>query len=148
MAKKGFGLERVLGFRKEVEKMRKLDFSIARQEFDVAEKRLRGEEEKMDCVNLEFMEKQVQGMNADEMRIYADFMRSKKTEITRQREMLVRLEEDMSGKRASLLEAAKEKKALEGLKVKKVRAFEKEALDKERAFLDEITLQKRGRNQG
>lgn len=148
MMKKGFGLERVLNFRKEVEKMHKMEFSVAKQEFDVADSRLKGEEEKMDRLNLEFMEKQMEGINANEMQIYSDFMRKKKVDIAQQRDMVVLLEEDMSRKRATLLEAAKEKKVLESLKVKKVKAIEKEVLDKERAFLDEITLQKKGRKRG
>ena len=60
------------------------------------------------------------------------------------RETIADLERAVQEKREALLVAAKEKKALEIFKEKKMREFRREQLEKERAFLDEIAIQSRG----
>ena len=50
----------------------------------------------------------------------------------------------MTVKREILVEAAMEKKVLETLKEKKVQAHNREMLYKERLFLEEISLRKKG----
>jgi flagellar FliJ protein len=51
----------------------------------------------------------------------------------------------MSDRRDDLLDATRDKKVLESLKEKKAREFKLEMAQKERAFLDEISIQKKGR---
>ena len=59
-------------------------------------------------------------------------------------ESLLLLEKAVQEKREALLAAAKEKKALEVFKEKKMRDLRMEQLNRERAFLDEIAVQGRG----
>lgn len=146
MHKRGFKLEQVLNFRQEVEKVRKLEFAAAKHEFQKAADRLKKEEEEADRLSLEFMRKQAVGMLATELQMYADFSRRKCTEIRKQRMRVDSLDKKVMEKRETLLEAAKDKKVLETFKERKVTAEQQELADKERAFLDEIAIQRSGRD--
>jgi len=145
MAKKIFNLEQVLGFRREIEKRHTLEFAAAKEEFESAAEKLRAEEEQMDQLTLEIMDKQIKGINACEMQMYSNFMQKKQVDITTLRDMVWLLEQTMAEKRAELLEAAKDKKAMELLKDKKVRNYMKDEAARERGFLDELSLQRKGR---
>lgn len=144
MRKNIFGLEHVLNFRKEVEKVRKMEFAAAKREFETAQDRLRGEEEKMDRVNTEFMDRQLAGMCAIELQMYSNFFNKKSADIKSQRHNVNNLNQNVSEKREVLLEAAVDKKVLEGLKEKKMKAHERDQAEKERAFLDELALRPGG----
>lgn len=144
MQKNVFTLERVLSFRREAEKLRKLEFATAKREYELAEDRLRREEEQMENLNLEFMSRQIEGICAQELQLYADFFQKKSQDILCQREVVSRLDEDVVEKRKNLVEAAKDKKIMEELKSKKIKAHEKALAEKEQGFLDEIALRNRG----
>jgi flagellar protein FliJ len=144
MQRNVFALERVLGFRREAEKLRKIEFAVARHEYQVAEDRLRREEEAIDKLSMEFINRQMEGIEALELQLYADFFRKKNEEILQQREQVVALDRNMVEKKEVLIEASTEKKIMEELKKKRVRAHQKTVADKEQAFLDEIALRKRG----
>lgn len=147
MAKKGFALEQVLNYRREVEKIRTLEFALARGEFEAACERLKSEERRVGLLNTEFIDRQRQGISAMELQMYADYFRHKSTDIREQRRETVSLGSRMSEKQDNLAEAAREKKALETLKEKKVLAHRREQAEKERAFLEEIALRKKGHGQ-
>lgn len=142
MQKSIFGLEQVLTFRKEVEKIHTLEFAAAKHEFELADELLRREEENLDRLNLEYMDRQLEGIYAIEMQLYADFFRKKESDIKAQRGAVNGLDEVVAEKREILLGTAKEKKVLEGLKDKKHKAHNKIITNKERVFLDEVALRK------
>ena len=144
MANKGFELDQVLNFHKEVEKMRKLDFTVAKQDFEGATEHLLREEDAMNHLAVEFNDKQREGIYAVEMQLYANFSRKKTDDILAQRQAVITLERTMAEKRETLLAAAKDKKVLEAFKEQKIRAFNHKQAEKERLFLDEISIQKRG----
>ena len=139
-----FSLERVLHFRRETEKIRKMELALAKREHELAEDRLRREEEAMEKLNLEYMSKQIEGICAYEMQLYADFFRKKKVDILQQREQVTDLDQKVVEKNDHLIEAATEKKIMEQLKQKRILAYDKEIALKEQSFLDEIALQRRG----
>jgi flagellar protein FliJ len=147
MRKNIFTLERVLGFRREAEKLRRIEFAVAKHEYELAEDRLRREEEAIEKLSLEFMNRQIEGIEALELQLYADFFRRKNEELTQQREQVVVLDQKMVEKKEVLIDASTDKKIMEELKKKRVRAHEKIVANKEQAFLDEIALQKRGQLQ-
>jgi flagellar FliJ protein len=95
---------------------------------------------------MEFMDKQVEGINAMELRIYTDFFSRKVRDIKAQRQNVTCLDEKVSEKRDVLLEAAIDKKVIERLKEKKIMSHENELAAKERAFFDEMALRKRERD--
>ncbi|ABQ28352.1 flagellar export protein FliJ [Geotalea uraniireducens] len=144
MAKKGFELDQVLNFRMEVEKMRKIDFATAKQEFEGANEQLMKEEEAMSHLIHEFADKQKDGISAAELLLYADFSRKKTVDIREHRQAVISLERKMTEKRETLLDAAKDKKVLEAFKDRKIRAYNQGIAEKERHFLDEISIQKTG----
>jgi flagellar FliJ protein len=144
MRKKIFGLEQVLNFRKEVEKVRRMEFAAAKREFETAHDRLRREEEKMDSVNTEFMDRQLAGIGAVELQMYSEFFMKKTADIKAQRHNVTSLDRTVAEKREILLEAAVDKKVLEELKEKKIRAHMQNLAEKDRAFLDELALRKGG----
>ncbi len=144
MGKMIFGLEQVLMYRKEIEKVCKMEFRTAQQEFDGACERLNNEENGVDRLNSELLDRQREGITAMEMQIYADFYRRKIVDINKHRMETAALNERMSEKRDILVEAAKEKKVLETLKEKKVLAHKLEMNNKEQIFLEEIALRKKG----
>jgi flagellar FliJ protein len=145
MRKNIFRLEQVLNFRKEVEKARKLEFAAAKNEFEQARDRLSREEEKIDLLNTEFMDRQIEGICAMELQMYADFFRKKESDIKSQRQKVTGLNMELTAKREILLEAAVDKKVLEELKAKKVKAHEQNLAGRERDFLDELALRNGGR---
>ncbi len=144
MQRNAFSLERVLDFRKEAEKLRKLDFATAKQKYELAEDCLRREEEAIEELNLEFMTRQIEGISALELQLYADFFQKKKQDIICQREEVGKLDRNMVEKKDDLIAAATDKKIMEELKKKKVKAHEKAIAEKEQGFLDEIALRNRG----
>ena len=143
MKKQIFALEQVLTYRKDVENTHKLEFAVAKREFEQADDQLRRDEDRMDRLNVEYMDRQLEGIYAIEMQLYADFFRKKQSDIKAQRNIVTILDGQLGEKRELLLGAAMEKKVLEGLKEKKYMAHNKTIAEKERAFLDEVALRKK-----
>jgi len=144
MAGPEFRLEQVLKFRKEVEKMQQLELAAAKQQHETARDRLKSEKTALEALEQEFAQRQLNGIEAKDLQLYGDFSRRKSQEIQQMRDCLVTLEKTVHEKRESLLTAAKEKKALEVFKEKKMRDLRMEQLCKERAFMDEVAIQSRG----
>ncbi|WP_026840990.1 flagellar export protein FliJ [Citrifermentans bremense] len=142
MAGPEFRLEQVLKFRKEVEKMHQLELATAKQQHETARERLRSEKALMERLAQECAQRQAGGIEAKDLQLYGDFTRRKAHEIQQLRESLTTLEKAVHEKREALLVASKEKKALEVFKEKKMRDLRMEQLYKERAFLDEIAVQR------
>ena len=144
MAGHEFRLEQVLKFRKEVEKMHQLELSAAKQRHESACDLLLSEKAAMQELAKEFSQRQLDGIQAMDLQLFGDFSRRKKVEIQGLRDSLPGLEQVVLEKREALLTAAKDKKALEVFKEKKMRALRMEQLCKERVFLDEISVQAKG----
>jgi len=144
MAKLIFGLEQVLTYRKEMEKVCKMEFRSAQQEFDGACERLNIEENRVERLNAESLDRQREGISAMELQLYADFFRRKVVDIKQHRRETATLGDRMTEKQEILVEAAMEKKVLETLKEKKAQAHNRDLLYKERVFLEEIALRKKG----
>jgi len=140
---KKFELEQVLNYRKEIEKVRKLDFVSAKLELEHANDVLNQHESHVDELTKEFCTRQKDLDNVEEMRRYADFFARKREDIKNQKVRIDQLGNVMSDRRDDLLDATRDKKVLESLKEKKAREFKLEMAQKERAFLDEISIQKK-----
>jgi flagellar FliJ protein len=145
MAGNTFELEQVLVYRREMEKLRKQEFAVAKQVLEQANKELEREEELVELLSQEFQRCQQDIGCIDDLRMYADFFSRKREEIKQQSERVEQLDHVMNEKRSDLLEASKDKKVLESLKEKKAAEFRQEMATKERNFLDEISIQKNGK---
>ncbi|HJV34591.1 flagellar export protein FliJ [Geomonas sp.] len=143
MAGPEFRLEQVLKFRKEVEKMHQLELAKAKQQHELAREQLKMEKAALEALSQEFAQRQLKGIDAKDLQLFGDFTRRKSKEIGEMRESVNSLEKAVQEKREALLVAAKEKKALEVFKEKKMRDLKMEQLLKERAFLDELAVQGR-----
>lgn len=144
MAGPEFRLEQVLKFRKEIEKMHQLELAKAKQQHESARDRLKSEKAALEALAQEFSQRQMKGIEAKDLQLYGNFTRRKSREIEEMRGSVASLEKAVHEKREALLAAAKEKKALEVFKEKKMRDLRLEQLLKERAFLDELAVQGRG----
>lgn len=144
MAKDEFRLEQVLKYRKEAERVRQLELAAARLEQESAQDRLKNERSALDKLSREYSQRQLDGIDAAELQLFGNFTMRKKKEIRGIRESLVGLEKVVQEKRDLLVAAAKEKKALEVFKEKKMRDLQQERMGKERDFLDEIAVQNHG----
>jgi flagellar protein FliJ len=143
MRKKGFRLDQVLTYRKEMEKMRKQEFAEARQELESASDQLKREEDKVDQLNSEFMERQQEGITAQELQIYSSFFCRKSKDIKNQKTNVGLLDHEVNIRRESLLDASKGKKMLETLEKKSALSIRKEIAHKENGLMEEIAIRNR-----
>ena len=143
MAGKTFELERVLVYRREMEKLRKQEFAAAKQGLEQANQELQREEELVEQLNQEFQRCQQDIGCIDDIRVYSAFFARKREEIKQHKDRIEQLDQIMNEKRSELMEASKDKKVLESLKEKKAEEFKQEMATKERNFLDEISIQKK-----
>src|SRR5512138_2583858 len=103
MPKDGFRLQQVLNYRREVEKVRKQELAVARNEFEAATRRLKSEEEKAEKLSRELKEKETAGILALEFQLYAEFSRKQSSDIRNQREKVTNLDNEVTEKREILL---------------------------------------------
>jgi flagellar FliJ protein len=143
MASKTFELERVLDYRREMEKLRKQELVTAKLGLEQANKELEREEDLVELLTQKFLRCQQEIGCIDDMRMYSDFFARKREEIKKQKVRIEHLDLITIEKRSDLMEASKEKKVLESLKEKKALEFRQEMAAKERNFLDEISIQKK-----
>jgi flagellar FliJ protein len=148
VAGKKFELEQVLSYRREMEKVRKQAFATAKLELEHAGDVLKQQKTQVEELSKDFSQRQTELDSIEEMRRYADFFARKREDIKKQKEHIEQLDCVVNDKREDLLDATKEKKVLESLKEKKAREFRQEMAQKERAFLDEISIQKKDNSQG
>lgn len=142
MHNNGFQLQKVLNYRKEIEKVRKIEFDAAKREFEDAAEVLERHRAEADRARVEYNNKQAAVVNAGELQMYADFFRRKTGDIQSQSVQVDSLGREMTERREVLMDAAKDKKALELLKEKQLAALRRERAEKERAFLEELAIQK------
>lgn len=145
MAGKIFELEQVLTYRREMEKLRKQDFASAKYVLEQANQKLKREEESVILLTQEFSRCQQNLQCIEDIREYSLFFTRKREEIFQQKGRIEDLDRITNEKRSDLMEASKEKKVLELLKEKKATELRQNMATKERNFLDEISIQKKGK---
>lgn len=143
MASKQFELEQVLKYRAEIERTRKQEFVVAKQNLEHACKQLSQEEALLEGISKEFYTRQGELNSIEDIRMYSDFFVRKREEIKGQKEQVDFLGHVVSDRREILLAAAKDKKVLESLKDKKAKEFRVAMDKKEQEFMDEIAIQKK-----
>lgn len=145
-SKKGFDLHQVLNYRTNLERVRKQEFAVARQDLDHASTKLAREQDEAAALARDFAERNGQLNSVVELQLYADFFARKRHEIKEQQEQVAALDRILESRREELVLATQEKKVLESLKEKKDHEVRQEQQRKERDFLDEISVQKKGRD--
>lgn len=145
-SKKGFELHQVLNYRTDLERLRKQEFAAARQDLDQASDKLEQQRTEAAALARDFAERNGQLNSVVELQLYADFFTRKREEIKQQQERVTALDRVLENRRDELVQATKDKKVLEALKEKKSQQFRQEMQRKERDFLDETAVQKKGRD--
>jgi flagellar FliJ protein len=145
-SKKGFELHQVLNYRTDLERLRKQEFAAARQDLDRASDALDRQRTEAAALARDFAERNGQLNSVVELQLYADFFTRKREEIRQQQERVTALDRVLENRRDELVQATKDKKVLEALKEKKTQQFRQELQRKERDFLDETAVQKKGRD--
>ena len=143
MASKRFELEQVLKYRTEVERTRKQEFAVAKQNLEHACERLSQEELLVEGISKEFCNRQGDMDSIEDIRMYSDFFVRKREEIKDHKERVDHLGHVVNDRREILLDASKDKKVLESLKGKKAKEFKMAMDKKEQEFMDEIAIQKK-----
>lgn len=100
-----------------MERLRKQEFATAKQGFDHAHERLKREEAQAQNISQEFFLRQSELGSIEEIRRYADFC-AQAEEIKTHKKHVDHLGHILSERRATLLDATKDKKVLESLKEK------------------------------
>jgi flagellar FliJ protein len=93
----------------------------------------------------ELKQKQRQGTNSSALLLYINYLNQLSADIKQQQIKIRHLEEQTGQKREELLDAMKNRKALEKLKEKKATEHKDLLNKKEQAFLDEIGVRRHGR---
>ena len=140
MRKTGFRLDQVLKYRKEMEKVSKVEFAEASQELENASTFLKCEEEKVSRLDSEFNDRQQEGITAQELQIYSSFFRRKSVDIKNQRTNVGLLGHEVTRKRETLIDASKGKKMLESLEKKSVLEMKRKIDEKEKNVMEEIAI--------
>lgn len=143
MAVKKFELEQVLGYRRDMEKVRKLEFATSKRNLERANDDLRREEDHANGLSAEFRSRQEELGCIDDIRMYSDCFKRKREDIKNHKERIIHLDIIMNESREYLFEASKDKKILESLKEKKLQEFRLNMQHRERQFLDEISIHKK-----
>ena len=144
---KGFELSQVLNYRTDLERIKKEEFATARQDLDAAIERLELEQRELATLSQDFSGRQASISSIEELRMYTAFFARKKEEIKDRQEMVEMLDRVLEERRGELVIATQDKKVLETLKEKKELDFKRRQELKEREFMDEISVQKKGRKQ-
>ena len=125
--------------KEEVEKQRMIDLSEAKQVVDRETERLNHlNDEQADCQHKIDEKCAEEKVNAGELSLYYRFLDQNRARIETQENRLQAAHAEMERRRQILLEASKEKKALERLKEKKQAAYMVELNHKEQDVLNEI----------
>ena len=143
MLQKHFKLEQVLKYRTEIERVRIQEFFSSRQNWECAADQLEAEEKLLKMLVAEFRDRQQEFETIDDLQLYARFFTRKKDDVKRGKQEVADLASVMDENREILLDATKDKKALELLKEKKAQEFRTAMGQKEQLFMDEISVQKK-----
>lgn len=143
MLQKHFKLEQVLKYRTEIERVRIQEFFSAKQSFEHATDKLEVEERVLKELVTEFRTRQQEFETIDDLQLYARFFSRKRNDVKRGKQEVAELGSVMNDCREILLDATKDKKALELLKEKKAQEFRTAMGQKEQLFMDEISVQKK-----
>lgn len=143
MLQKHFKLEQVLKYRIEIEREKIQEFFSARQKFEHAANKLELEEQLLKELAEDFRNRQQELETIDDIRMHARFFTRKHNDVKRGKEQVANLGSIMNHCRETLLDATKDKKALESLKEKKAHEFMMAMAQKEQLFMDEISIQKK-----
>ncbi|MFZ7125679.1 MAG: flagellar export protein FliJ [Desulfobacterales bacterium] len=140
MMTRGFRLEPVLKHRRHLEDRARHAFSDAELKVRDADARLRRMKNRHAIQRDDLRLRQRQGQHVPSMVMALHYLNILEDGIRRQKDVLAELEHDMEKRRTLLLEAVKQRKAIEKLKEKQNAQWRQSQDRRERAFIDELSV--------
>ncbi len=135
-----FSLEPVLKYRKLLEEDFQKDFAVLkRQLFDEKEK-LSNFEQTRDRFSRELQQKQVKNINVSDILLYTDYLQEVSKEIEKQSEKILEAEKRVDQKREELVGAMKNRKTIDRLREKGLKAHVQELSKKEQDLMNEAAI--------
>lgn len=135
-----FNLEPLLNYRKSIEETRKKDLALLNRLMIEAKRRLNDYKKKRQRFNMELQLKQKEGITVFENLLYFNFMDQLSGKVNTQKDEIVQVGKQCDQKRKDLIEAVKERKALDKLKEKKMNIYKQELSKNEREFLNDVAI--------
>jgi flagellar FliJ protein len=141
-----FNLQPLLVHRKFIEESRKRELAELERSLDQSRRLLDVQRKRENTLLKEIEEKKKQGSTNSELLLYA-LAHTRLAEAIENQQQTVRDTERLSNeKRVCLLEAMKNRKALDRLKEKQWREYRREEDRKEQVFISEVAIQQFNRN--
>ena len=135
-----FNLEPVLNHRRLVEETLQKDLAILKISLiDENERLITYEESKIQLLE-ELQQIQKEGTTTSDILLYLPFIEQVSKEIERQKKRVLELEKQVEQNLRDLLEATKNKKALQKLKEKAFKTYNQKLIKNEQDFLNEVAV--------
>ena len=140
MKKYRFNLEPVLNHRRLIEETLQKDLAILKISLiDENEKLLTYEESRVKLLG-ELQQIQKEGTTTSDILLYLPFIEQVSKDIERQKKKVLELEKKVEQNLKELLEATKNKKALQKLKEKAFKTYNQKLIKNEQEFLNEVAV--------
>ncbi|MDY6949914.1 MAG: flagellar export protein FliJ [Thermodesulfobacteriota bacterium] len=135
-----FTLEPVLRHRKLMEENLQKELSVLNKLLLAEQQKLKDYRDERTALVEELEKKQGKGLAVSEVSLYVRFIELLSGNVTKQKETVRIVQEQVEKKREDLIEATKKKKILERLKDKALRTYEQVLRKKEEKFLNEVGI--------
>ena len=140
MKKFRFRLQKVMEYKEEIEKRRKLELSKAKKRVYDEEEKLKQLQHRDNTYRKQIQEKgTAERIDPREMDLYYQYLKVLEAQMKHQNGCILEAKEVMEEKRKILLGATKERKILEKLKEKKHVEYNSDMTRRERFVLDDLT---------
>ena len=135
-----FSLEPVLKYRKLLEEDLQKDFAILKRQLLDEKVRLSNFEQVRDRFRGELQQKQMKNFNVSDILLYTDFLQEVSKEIEKQSKKILEAEKRVDQKREELVGAMKNRKIIDRLREKGLKAHVQELSKKEQGLMNEAAI--------
>ena len=135
-----FSLEPVLKYRKLLEEDLQKDFAVLKRQLFDERERLSNFEQVRDKFSGELQQKQVKSISVSDILLYTDYLQQISKELEKQSEKILEAEKNVDQKREELLGAMKNRKTIDRLREKGLKAHVQELSKKEQGLMNESAI--------
>ena len=135
-----FSLEPVLKYRKLLEEDLQKDFAVLKRQLLNERERLSNFEQVRDRFSVELQQKQVKSISVSDILLYTDYLQQVSKEIEEQSEKILEAEKRVDQKREELVGAMKNRKIIDRLREKGLKAHVQELSKKEQDLMNEAAI--------
>ena len=135
-----FSLEPVLKYRKLLEEDIQKDFAVLKRQLLDEKVRLSNFEQVRDRFSGELQQKQVKSISVSDILLYTDYLQEVSKEIKKQSKRILEAEKSVDQKREELVGAMKNRKIIDRLREKGLKAHALEVSKKEQNLMNEAAI--------